>query len=131
MKKFTKQIIATLALFMMFAPVFATRAALTQDDLYGGKRADVESTLGMDGAKDPRVIVADIIRILLGFLGLLATLIIIQAGFQWMTAAGDKAKVDGAKTRMQQGVIGLIIILSAWALSNFVISQVLTEVIAV
>lgn len=119
-----KKILASIALLVMLAPVTAVQAA-GKPDLFGGKKGDIEGELGLNGDKDPRVLAAEVIAILLGFLGIVAVVLIIVAGFKWMTAGGDKGKIDEAKSLMQNAVIGLVIILSAWALSNFVINSAL------
>jgi hypothetical protein len=62
---------------------------------------------------DPRIIAARIINILLGFLGLVALVLIIYSGYLWMTSAGDADKVTQAKRILKNGVIGLLIILSS------------------
>ena len=72
---------------------------------------------------DPRAIAAAIIRATLGVLGTVALVIIIIAGYTWMTAGGNEEKVGEAKKWMSAGVIGLAIILSAYAITSFVISQ--------
>ena len=41
-----------------------------------------------------------------------------------MTASGDSAKTDKAKSMIISGIIGIIIILAAWAIASFVISNV-------
>jgi len=47
--------------------------------------------------KDPRQIVAGIIKIALGFLGTIAVVIILIGGFKWMTAGGNEENVAAAK----------------------------------
>ncbi len=75
---------------------------------------------------DPRIIVARIINVALGLLGIIMVTIILYAGFQWMTSGGDAAKIEEAKMRIRNAVIGLIIILSAYALTAFIVRS-LTE----
>lgn len=70
---------------------------------------------------DPRVMVARVITKLLGFLGIILVALIIYSGWQYMTAEGDKAKLEEAKKRIMNAVIGLIIIVSAYSIANFVI----------
>jgi len=72
---------------------------------------------------DPRVIAARVINLLLGFLGLVALVLIIYSGYLWMTSAGNEDKVTQAKRILKNGVIGLLIILSSWAIATFLISQ--------
>lgn len=76
--------------------------------------------IGLGGA-DIRTTIASIIRTAMGLLGIVAVVIILIGGFTWMTAGGNDDKVGEAKKWIIAGVIGLAIILSAFALSNFVI----------
>jgi len=62
-------------------------------------------------------------KVLTAFLSLLAIIfiaLIILAGYNWMTAAGEEQKVTKAKETIQKAVIGLIIIMSAYAITAFV-----------
>ncbi|OGH62286.1 MAG: hypothetical protein A2848_01055 [Candidatus Magasanikbacteria bacterium RIFCSPHIGHO2_01_FULL_50_8] len=59
----------------------------------------------------------------LGLLGLVFLGFALYAGFKWMTARGDSKAVDEAKQTIKNNIIGLIIIMSAYALTNFVMSQ--------
>jgi len=76
-------------------------------------------------ATDPRVIAARLINVALGTLGIILLTIILYAGFLWMTAGGDSAKVDKAKAWIRNAVIGLVIILLSWAIAYFVINALL------
>ena len=78
------------------------------------------------GNTDPRTMVASIINVAMGFLGIIAVVIILAGGFKWMTAAGNEDKIDEAKKLMSAGIIGLVIVLSAWAIAQFVVSQLVT-----
>jgi len=75
------------------------------------------------GTKELRETIMEIVNVALGFLGVLAILIILWGGFRWMTAGGSEDKVAEAKKIIVAGVIGIIIVLSALAIVNFVISQ--------
>jgi hypothetical protein len=127
MNKIYRNIIAyTMASFMVM-PVFAlalTANAQTPVDPWGGTKANVQSGTGL-GNRDPRDIAASIVRVLLGFLGIIAVVIIIFGGFKWMTAAGAEDKVEEAKKLITAGVIGLVIILAAFGISSFVIDSVM------
>ncbi|MFA6428553.1 MAG: hypothetical protein WCW02_03360 [Candidatus Buchananbacteria bacterium] len=68
--------------------------------------------------------IGKIINYLLGFLGIIALLIVIWAGFNWMTAGGNDDKISSAKSWMVNGFIGLVIIIFAYAISTFVITQI-------
>lgn len=75
--------------------------------------------IGM-GKRDPRAIAAAVVNVLLGFLGVIAVILILVGGFRWMIANGNQANIDTAKKTMIAGVVGLAIVLAAFAVSIFV-----------
>ena len=74
---------------------------------------------------DPRSIAAAIINVFLGFLALIALVVVLLGGFRWMTSQGAEEKVDEAKKMLTAGVIGLVIIISAWAIANFLVKELI------
>lgn len=66
-------------------------------------------------------IVATVIRAVLGLLGLIFLVLIIMAGFKWMTAGGDEKKVEEATASLKSAIIGLVIVLSAYTITYFVL----------
>ncbi|MDA3839929.1 MAG: hypothetical protein PF572_02465 [Patescibacteria group bacterium] len=77
------------------------------------------------GDTDPRIIAANVIRVFLGFLGVIALVLILYAGFLWTMSSGDPSKIDKAKKILISAVIGLLIILSAFAIASFILSRLL------
>lgn len=75
------------------------------------------------GQGDLNETIGAIIRAALGFLGVVAVCIILFGGFKWMTAGGNEERVDEARKLIIAGIIGLAIILSAYAIATFVIDQ--------
>lgn len=65
-------------------------------------------------------IIAKIIKGFLALLGVIFIILILIAGYNWMTAAGDEEKVRKAKDTIQRAIIGLLIIVSAYAITYFV-----------
>ena len=47
--------------------------------------------------------------------GLATLLYLIYGGLQWIGSGGDKGKLDEARSKITNGVIGLAIVASAWA----------------
>ncbi len=126
MKLFAKYLVSFSFLLILLSPMVVVKA-ITLDDAYGGStyKSEVSTALGSPTVRDPRTMVASAITIALGFLGIVATCIILIAGFKWMTAGGNDANIKAAKGLMYNGVIGLVIILSAWALSEFILKNIL------
>ncbi len=61
------------------------------------------------------------IGILLSFIGLIFLVLIIIAGVRWMTSGGNDDIVDKAKATLKSSIIGLLIVLGAWVISNGII----------
>jgi len=125
---FLKHTLSLIILSVLIAPTLlfsstASAQSLGADDLWGNAaiQTNVQNATGL-GNKDPREIAASVIRVVLGFLGIIAVLIILYAGFLWMTAAGNDDKIATAKGMMSAGVIGLVIILAAFGIATFVMN---------
>ncbi len=61
-----------------------------------------------------------IIGLVLSFVGVIFLLLMIYAGLTWMTAQGNQEQVNKAKDLMINAVVGLIIVLAAYAITAFV-----------
>ena len=81
------------------------------------------------GSRPLRETIGGVINIMLGFLGILTTLIILFGGFKWMTSYGSTEKVDEAKKLIGAGVVGLVIVLTAYAVSRFVLSELYNQTV--
>ena len=67
--------------------------------------------------------IATLIQAFLGILGIIFLILIIYSGYNWMTAAGNEEKVTKAKQTLTRAVIGLIIIVCAYAITYFVFTN--------
>ena len=106
--------------FMIMAVALPVLAA----DPFGVDVVGGSTGLGGEG-KDLRSVIGNIIKVALGFLGVVAVVIVLIGGFKYMTAGGSDEKVGDARKYIISGIIGLAIILSAYAITTFVISQLL------
>lgn len=57
-----------------------------------------------------------------GLAGVIAILFILIGGIQYTTSGGDKAAVEAARGRITAAVIGLVIVLAAWLITNTVLA---------
>ncbi len=122
-----KLIISAVMFSMMLGGVlFVTNNTLAQTDPINRETLGIEygEQIGL-GNQDIRTTIAAIIRVAMGLLGIVAVVIILIGGFYWMTAGGDEGRVETGKKWIFSGIIGLAIILSAYALANFVINSLL------
>ncbi|MCX6781385.1 MAG: hypothetical protein NT003_04730 [Candidatus Magasanikbacteria bacterium] len=83
---------------------------------------DVGTASGQAKVSAPEII-GRVIYIVLGLLGLIFLVLALYAGFGWMTAQGDPKKVDAAQATLKDAVVGMVVVVSAYALSNFIIGQ--------
>lgn len=104
----------------------ASAQALTADQLFGGAGETGSAFAKGAGLGDKDLVdtIAAIIRVALGFLGVIAVVIILLGGFKWMTSGGNDTKVGDAKKLIYAGIIGLVIVLSAYAIASFVITKI-------
>lgn len=104
------------------APPGGLESAGTQLSGVGGKLT------GGVGTKQLPEIIGGLINAVLGVLGIILVVYLVWAGFLWMTASGEEEKVKKAKSMIQQAVIGMVIIIAAYAISSFVITTLTTAV---
>jgi len=135
-KKLLKKVVVLAMALMVMTPVLSfslpALAAAGNTNIFWGNNAgasqsDVQNTLGL-GNRDPRAIAASVINIILGFLGIVAVIIILLGGFKWMTGGGNEDKVGEAKKLIVAGVIGLVIIIASFAIATFVLNSLMTAV---
>jgi len=70
--------------------------------------------------------VGQMVGSIISFIGVLLLILVVYAGFLWMTATGNEKKTETAKNILTSAIIGLIIVLSAYAITAFLGRQ-LTE----
>ena len=80
------------------------------------------------GTQSLQATITSIIRVALSLLGIVALVIVLMGGFKWMTAGGSEDKVKEAKRLIFQGIIGMAIVLSAFAITTFVVESLTTAV---
>ena len=62
-------------------------------------------------------IISILIKSVLGFLGLIFLVLTIKAGFKWMMSEGNEDEIKKAKSSLTNAVIGLVIVLAAYAIT--------------
>ena len=125
--KYMKKIIATLLLSLtLIAAAAPTQAAFgdalyqffgeTVEQVYQKQEKDIQSTL-------PQA-VGNIIGVFLGFVSVILLVIVIYAGFLWLTARGNTSQVEKAQQLLRNGIIGMVITLGAFIITSFVVNTI-------
>ncbi|MEK7072567.1 MAG: hypothetical protein AAB969_03285, partial [Patescibacteria group bacterium] len=107
MKKTSKIMLSLVILAVIFSVAVTPQARANA--LLDGLTQTVEGTDLNGGTTNLPEAIGKIIQIFLGFLGVIAVVLIIYAGFLWMTAGGDSGKVDKAKSYIKNAIIGIVI----------------------
>lgn len=81
------------------------------------------SGAGFDASTTVGSVMAAVIKGFIALLGIIFVVLIILAGNKWMNAGGDEEKVREAKDSIQRAIIGLIIIIAAYAITEFVFTH--------
>lgn len=116
-----------IAICVFTAGLIAVNFAFAQSAdslLWGDTQNEVGNRIGL-GSEDPRVMAAKIIRVFIGFLGIIAVVLIMYAGFLWMTSEGNEETVAKAKRVLKNAVIGLAIILISFGVVTFILNKFL------
>jgi len=116
MKKIVPIFAGVLVLAIVFGPQIAKADLVLTEGL-----GEFTQTTGLPET-DLVTVIGNVVKVVIGFLGLVATIIIIIGGFQWMTSGGNEEKIGNAKKLMINGLIGLVICLLAYAIAAFVIN---------
>ncbi len=86
----------------------------------GGSVGEAFGEANPNSDYDIRIIITNIVKIFLELLGIIFMVLMIVAGYKWMTAAGNEDKVKEAKSQIKTAVIGLVIIFMAFSIAHFV-----------
>jgi len=73
---------------------------------------------------DPRVILGNIIKAAMGFIGAVALLLFMYGGLKIMTSAGNSESIKRGKNVMIWAAIGIIVIFSSYGIVNFIIDKI-------
>lgn len=87
----------------------------------GGGSGGVTKLSNPLGVDDPRIIVGNIIKAILGIVGSLALAVFIFGGLNWVTSAGNEDKIKKGKDMILWATFGLAVIFSSYVLVGFVI----------
>jgi len=127
MRKSSKQILMfVLLIALLIIPYLVFAANPTINGL-----KDVGEGYGPYQAADDDTALArtigGIVKVVFGLLGVIFVGLIIYAGYNWMTATGDEAKVTKAKDTIRRAIIGLIILIGSFAIYNFIFMRLISK----
>jgi hypothetical protein len=112
---------------LSFALLIGVTALVPSYDV--GASAKSEITKGYEAAGGNQETVTTqarvngIVNLMLYIIGVLSVIVIVFAGIRYVTSTGDSSRVKGAKDTLTYAVIGLIVAILAYAIVNFVLTN--------
>lgn len=125
---FYKILLPIIAIFF-FLPVNNLHAAPVKiyDQIKGGAEKAINQAYGGGKTvteKDFAEALIDIINAMLNFLAIIFMLVILYAGYLWMTARGNEDQVDRAKKILREAAIGIIVVFCARIITELVLTYI-------
>ncbi len=74
-------------------------------------------------AKDPNATLGNVLTTVYAWAGIVAVIVIIIAGFYYTTSSGDSAGLQRAKLAIIGSVVGLIVVIMAFAITQFILGR--------
>jgi hypothetical protein len=118
-----------LAFIMLFAAVIMVGSQVYAQDKYGttetmtktgGALPDKVMGIDVKQKEAPTMLVGAVVSVILEVIGIVFFVLIFWSGFNWMTARGNAEKIDKSKDGILDAVIGLVVVMAAYAITNFV-----------
>ncbi|MBD3311356.1 MAG: hypothetical protein GF349_02565 [Candidatus Magasanikbacteria bacterium] len=88
-----------------------------------GNLQGVAQQARVDDKAELSEVVGSIINGALTLVGLVFLVLMVYAGYLWMTARGNEEQVEKSKKIITASIIGLVIVVSAYAITTFVTSR--------
>ena len=108
-----KRIILSLSLALILCLPVVTFAAFGIEETAGG------AGLSTDASQTVPAIAGNVIGTALSIIGVLFFILMVYGGFNWMIARGDDTLITKAKDTITAAIVGLIIVLGSFAITNF------------
>jgi hypothetical protein len=91
---------------------------------------DTTAGVGYNGSQtaigqDLPSIIGKVVGSVLALIGVIFLVLMIYGGIMWMTARGNDQQVEKAKSLIGAAVIGLVIVLAAYAITSFIGKELL------
>jgi cytochrome bd-type quinol oxidase subunit 2 len=127
MKKIFKQfIILSCLISVLILPyfVFATNDTLKKlDEVAAGEKGAFAT--GVDEFS-MSILIGQVVSVFLGLLGIIFVVLMIYGGYNYMIARGEEEKVNKAIDTIRRAVVGLIIVMSSYAVWALIYNSFIT-----
>jgi predicted permease len=112
-----------MAASLLVMPVMASAQLTPENTGLSQAAAGTGLNTSCTGSECLLSIVGNVINLVLGFLGIVLLVMLLYAGYLWMTSGGDTKGVQAAQTMIRNAVAGIIIVAASYAITAFVLGQ--------
>lgn len=98
--------------------LFPASAALAQGSFQIGLDSQVSSRVAINS--DLGTFVSKVFSAVIIVAGIASFAYMVYGGIQWVSSGGEKDKIEGARNKITQAIVGLGIVASAWAIYKLV-----------
>ncbi len=121
MKKFFGLQIIPILFYLLAVSFFPVQAAGNLSNAFDTNTLSAASGNTANAGTDVYQIIGTVIQALLGLLGVIFLSLIVYGGVSWMLAEGEETKIEKAQGIIRSAIIGLVVVVAAYAISFFVI----------
>ena len=121
-----KKILLTLVLGLSLLLPFQVQAI----DLGGQLVNDTAAKAGYDKNTNEQSVaelIGTVIKAVLSFVGVIFLVLMVYAGYLWMTARGEEGQIEKAQDIIKSSVIGLVIMVGAYSITSFVVPRIVEK----
>jgi hypothetical protein len=122
MKNFKKLAVTIFSFLILFQVFLASPVSAQLLNNTAGLDSMTIETKNAAGLGDMSIgqVVSSIIKVVLGLLSIIFLILIVMAGFKWMTAGGNEEQIKKSTATIKAAVIGLVIVLAAYTITYFI-----------
>lgn len=107
-----------------FFPAVNAQGNPKLSEAFGSVLSDTAKNAGYtsSNSSDVTLLAGDVITIIFTLLGTIFIAITLYSGIKWMNSGGNEQTIEKAKSSLRQAIIGLIVVIGAYALSYYLIN---------
>jgi len=115
-----------LFIFVGIMPIQAQSGTWLDQVQEGGLEEVGRTAYGESGEPQPlQLVIANVVKVGLGLFGIIFVILIIMAGYKYMTAGGNDEKVKQSVAQIRNAIIGLLIVLAAYSITIFITRSII------
>ena len=130
MIKIVKQIsILILLIFILLIPYFVFAGEPTTESVLEGiGKSSGYQTIGVNQFTMAEI-AGTAVKVFLSILGIIFIGLMLYGGYMWMMDRGSSESIEKAKETIKTAIIGLVIVIGAYAISYFIFSRITQDVL--